>query len=167
MLPDRPPQVTFSCDKQSDMCHFQFWTAQVESFYCQLSQCNSRAQRGYDKNQTFYECEKIECKCVPGRFICGEDGSLGMFPILYGMSLMSIDLSCLDITDFLRENIKGPAQFICTEGQGCTFEEPGMNDLIETFFGDHYITLQCKGGECLHYSQVPGYVVSPTMSMCL
>ena len=42
-----------------------------------------------------------------------------------------------------------------------------MNDLIETFFGDHYITLQCKGGECLHYSQVPGYVVSPTMTTCL
>lgn len=86
MLPDRPPQVTFSCDKQSDMCHFQFWTAQVESFYCQLSHCNSRAQRDYDKNQTFYECEKIECKCVPGRFICGEDGSLGAFPTLYGIA---------------------------------------------------------------------------------
>ena len=80
---------------------------------------------------------------------------------------MSIDLSRPDITDFLRENIKGPAQFICTEGQGCTFEEPGMNDLIETFFGDHYITLQCKGGECLHYSQVPGYVVSPPVTTCL
>ncbi len=35
-----------------------------------------------------------------------------------------------------------------------------MNSLIETFFGDQYITLQCQGGECLHYSQVPGYVVS-------
>ena len=34
-----------------------------------------------------------------------------------------------------------------------------MNDLIETFFGDGYITLQCESGECLHYSQVPGYIV--------
>jgi len=34
-----------------------------------------------------------------------------------------------------------------------------MNDLIDQMFGDRYITLQCKGGECLHYSQVPGYVV--------
>ena len=35
-----------------------------------------------------------------------------------------------------------------------------MNDLILTFFGDNSITLDCEGGECLHYSQVPGYVVS-------
>ncbi|KAI0661773.1 hypothetical protein C8Q70DRAFT_677116 [Cubamyces menziesii] len=142
MLPDRPPQVTFSCDKEEDTCQFQFWTAQVESFYCELRQCESRAQRGYDKNSTFYDCEKIECKCVPGRFICGEDGSL-------------------DITDFLKEDIKGPASFSCTTGQGCRFEEPGMNDLIMTFFGDSYITLQCEGGECLHYSQVPGYEPPP------
>ncbi|KAI0787590.1 hypothetical protein C8Q74DRAFT_1252688 [Fomes fomentarius] len=142
MLPDRPPQVTFSCDKGTDECHFQFWTAQVESFYCQLSQCNSRAEHGLQTNSTYYDCEKIECKCVPGRFICGEDGSL-------------------DITDFLKEDIKGPATFSCTTGQGCKFEEPGMNNLIETFFGDRYITLQCEGGECLHYSQVPGYVPPP------
>ena len=69
-----------------------------------------------------------------------------------------------DITDFLKEYIKGPASFSCTTGQGCKFEEPGMNDLISTFFGDSYITLQCKGGECLHYSQVPGYEVCAHMS---
>lgn len=34
-----------------------------------------------------------------------------------------------------------------------------MNDLIDQMFGDPYITLTCEGGECLHYSQVPGYVV--------
>jgi hypothetical protein len=42
---------------------------------------------------------------------------------------------------------------------GCKFEEPAMNVLIDSIFGDAYITLQCKGGECLHYSQVPGYIV--------
>ncbi|KAI0833563.1 hypothetical protein BC628DRAFT_1527478 [Trametes gibbosa] len=142
MLPDRPPQVTFSCEKESSTCQFQFWTAQVESFYCKLSECHSRAEHDYGKNSTYYDCDKIQCKCVPGRFICGEDGSL-------------------DITDFLKEYIKGPASFSCTTGQGCKFEEPGMNDLISTFFGDSYITLQCKGGECLHYSQVPGYEPPP------
>ncbi|OJT07359.1 hypothetical protein TRAPUB_1764 [Trametes pubescens] len=142
MLPDRPPQVTFSCEKETESCHFQFWTAQVESFYCELRECSSRAEHGYDKNSTYYDCDKIQCKCVPGRFICGEDGSL-------------------DITDFLKEEIKGPATFSCTTGKGCKFEEPGMNDLISTFFGDTYITLQCQGGECLHYSQVPGYVAPP------
>jgi hypothetical protein len=35
-----------------------------------------------------------------------------------------------------------------------------MNDLIDQMFGDPYITIDCEGGECLHYSQVPGYVVS-------
>lgn len=35
-----------------------------------------------------------------------------------------------------------------------------MNDLIDTIFGDDYISLQCNSGECLHYSQVPGYEVS-------
>lgn len=37
-----------------------------------------------------------------------------------------------------------------------------MNDLIDSIFGDAFITLQCQGGECLHYSQVPGYVVRYT-----
>jgi hypothetical protein len=34
-----------------------------------------------------------------------------------------------------------------------------MNDLIDQVFGDRAITLNCQGGECLHYSQVPGYIV--------
>ncbi|KAJ3492742.1 hypothetical protein NMY22_g20309 [Coprinellus aureogranulatus] len=76
MLPDRPPQVTFSCNKADSTCGFQFWTAQVESFYCGLSSCTSSLQIGYDSNTTTYECEEVKCKCVPGRFICGEAGSV-------------------------------------------------------------------------------------------
>lgn len=34
-----------------------------------------------------------------------------------------------------------------------------MNQLINDIFGDRFISLTCEGGECLHYSQVPGYVV--------
>ncbi|KAM6490145.1 hypothetical protein JOM56_014337 [Amanita muscaria] len=142
MLPDRPPQVTFSCDSSDGKCAFQFWTAEVESFYCSLEKCQSKAQRGYDFNATTYACEKIRCACVPGRFICGEDGSV-------------------DIGEFLRDEIKGPGTFSCKTGQGCRFEEPAMNDLINSIFGDSYITLECEGGECLHYSQVPGYVQPP------
>jgi hypothetical protein len=38
-----------------------------------------------------------------------------------------------------------------------------MNDLIDQIFGDRSITLNCEGGECLHFSQVPGYIVrAPT-----
>jgi len=66
----------------------------------------------------------------------------------------------IDIGDFLKQEIQGPAKFSCKSGKDCKFEEPAMNDLINSIFGDTYITLQCQGGECLHYSQVPGYVVS-------
>lgn len=79
MLPDRPPQVTFSCNALDHTCAFQFWTAQVESFYCALDECSSATQPGYKSNTTTYSCEKIKCKCVPGRFICGEDGSIGRY----------------------------------------------------------------------------------------
>ncbi|KAF9223816.1 hypothetical protein BS17DRAFT_802314, partial [Gyrodon lividus] len=138
MLPDRPPQVTFSCDNASSTCSFQFWTAQEESFYCALDSCTSEYKPGYDANSTAYACEKIKCKCIPGKFLCGEGGSV-------------------DISDFLVEEIRGPAKFSCKTGQGCRFEEPAMNSLINDIFGDAYITLDCDGGECLHYSQVPGY----------
>jgi hypothetical protein len=39
-----------------------------------------------------------------------------------------------------------------------------MNDLISDIFADPYITLDCSGGECLHFSQVPGYIVSSLRS---
>lgn len=34
-----------------------------------------------------------------------------------------------------------------------------MNDLIDTVFGDPFITLNCDSGECLPLSLVPGYEV--------
>ena len=36
-----------------------------------------------------------------------------------------------------------------------------MNQLINDIFGDRYISLNCEGGECVHYSQVPGYISPP------
>ncbi|KAF8717776.1 ABC-2 type transporter, partial [Rhizoctonia solani] len=142
MLPDRPPQVTFSCNKEDSTCAFQFWIGQVESFYCALDQCENSLKVGYDSNTTTYHCDKIKCQCVTGRMLCGEEGSI-------------------DIGDFLTEEIKGPADFSCKTGQGCKFQEPAMNNLINDVFGDTHITLNCKGGECLHYTQVPGYVRPP------
>ncbi|KAJ3835049.1 hypothetical protein EV361DRAFT_798215 [Lentinula raphanica] len=153
---NRPVQVTFSCDKNDATCSFQFWVDEIESFYCGLDECSSEITPGYDFNTTSYKCEKLKCKCVPGRFICGQDGSV-------------------DISDFLTEEIKGPASFSCTSGDpnsgssfagdsspnNCKFSEAAMNQLINDVFGDPYITLTCEGGECLHYSQVPGYVRPP------
>lgn len=69
---------------------------------------------------------------------------------------MSLSLSS-DIDDFLSEEVKGPGSFECESGKGCSFREPAMNQLINDVFGDKAITLDCESGECLHYTQVPGY----------
>ncbi|WVQ75296.1 hypothetical protein IAR50_004912 [Cryptococcus sp. DSM 104548] len=164
-IPDnRPPQVTFSCSAngpssntsyappqspfsldaplQPDAvgtCAFQFWVDRIESFHCELQGCNWQNKAEVDTNQTSYQCETIDCSCIPGRFLCGEDGSV-------------------NIDDFLSEEVKGPGSFNCVSGKGCSFEEPAMNQLINDIFGDKSITLDCDAGECLHYTQVPGYV---------
>ena len=39
--------------------------------------------------------------------------------------------------------------------------EPAMNDLIMQMFGDPAIYLKCTAGECLHYTQVPGFARPP------
>ena len=153
MLPGRPPQVTFNCDRIDKTCAFQFWTAQVESFYCALDECTTSSS---NSNTTRYACKKIKCSCVPGRFICGENGSVGT--VVFKSPTDVLLILSIDIGDFLQEEIKGPATFSCKSGD-CKFEEPAMNDLIDQIFGDPYITVTCNGGECLHYSQVPGYVV--------
>ncbi|GJJ08367.1 hypothetical protein Clacol_002581 [Clathrus columnatus] len=145
MLKERKPQVTFSCDKKASTCRFQFWVQEVESFYCALDTCDIGSKPQYDKNITEYTCQNLQCRCVPGRMLCGEAGSI-------------------NIDEFLEQEIKGPGRFSCTTGSGCTFEEDAMNSLIVTMFGDSYITLNCGGGECLHFSQVPGYQRPPKPS---
>jgi ABC-type multidrug transport system ATPase subunit/ABC-type multidrug transport system permease subunit len=67
----------------------------------------------------------------------------------------------LDIGEFLDLEIKGPATFDCLQTRGganeCVFKEPAMDDLIQSIFGDDSILLNCKSGECLHQTEVPGY----------
>lgn len=58
--------------------------------------------------------------------------------------------------DLLADEIKGPASFNCA-GPDCAFSEPAMDDLISAVFGDNSIFLDCHGGECLHYTMVPGF----------
>lgn len=73
-----------------------------------------------------------------------------------------------DLTEYLQDEIKGPAKFSCTGGMSnCKFEEDAMNEMIDSIFADPYITLTCGGGECLHYSQVPGYIVSSSPALML
>lgn len=98
MLPGRQPQVSFTCDKEDGECGFEFWVAEVESFYCALDTCKSSIDIGYDKNTTSYKCDHIKCKCIPGRFLCGEDGSVGrhsfLFSVYHEYAYSSILLLC-------------------------------------------------------------------------
>nr|QFR37210.1 ABC transporter [Cyberlindnera americana] len=137
ILNGKKPQVTFSCDKADNVCNFQFWIEEKESFYCDLDNCEFI--HNLKTNTSEYKCKDIACKCVPGRMLCGESGSI-------------------DISDFLTETITGPGEFACDlEKKDCRFSEPSMNDLIQSVFGDSYITLHCESGECLHVSEIPGY----------
>ncbi|CAM0136040.1 FAD-dependent urate hydroxylase, variant 2 [Umbelopsis sp. WA50703] len=136
-LKDQIPQVTFSCNKNKEDCDFQFWVDEIESFYCHLDDCTFDQEYGYDSNKTNYACKTIDCRCMPGEMLCGKDGSI-------------------DLTDLLKDEIKGPASFKCENGD-CAFSEPAMDDLISAVFGDDSIFLSCSSGECLHYTFVPGF----------
>ncbi|KAI9700921.1 MAG: hypothetical protein M1820_006682 [Bogoriella megaspora] len=144
LLKERKPQATFSCNAERKDCNFQFWVDQLESFYCALDECGWSSTIEPNRNTTDYRCKSIKCRCIPGRFLCGEEGSV-------------------DIGEFLDESIAGPASFstVKTDGgsskDGSKFEEPAMNDLISSIFGDDSITLNCMAGECLYVTDVPGY----------
>ncbi|KAK6462793.1 hypothetical protein DFJ63DRAFT_176107 [Scheffersomyces coipomensis] len=137
ILDGKKPQATFSCNSTAETCDFQFWIDQKESFYCALNKC--KLDYDLSGNTTHYNCEEVACKCLPDRMLCGEAGSI-------------------DISEFLTETIRGPGDFSCNVADStCRFSEPSMNDLIQSVFGDPYITLHCKSGECVHKSEIPGY----------
>lgn len=144
MLKEQKPQATFSCNAEREECNFQFWVDQQESFYCGLDNCRSSAETTEDHNSTSYKCEHIQCKCIPGRMLCGAANSI-------------------DIGDFLESDIKGPASFTSMKTfagsaeDGSVFSEPAMNGLIASVFGDKSIFLDCHSGECLHKTAIPGY----------
>ena len=120
------------------------WVDKKESFYCGLDTCTAKQILEPNRNTTKNTCENIKCRCIPGRMMCGEKGSLY-------------------IGDFLKEEIKGPASFstVSTEGgspeDGSEFHEPAMDKLILQVFGEDAIFLNCFSGECLYKTKVPGY----------
>ncbi|KAI1329767.1 hypothetical protein F5Y16DRAFT_81260 [Xylariaceae sp. FL0255] len=143
MLEGKIPQATFQCDKETDFCDFQFWIDEAESFYCHLEQCESSATFTSDKNSTDYKCTGlVKCDCIKDRFLCGADGSI-------------------DLTDFLKEEVEGPATFNCLQQDGganaCKFKEPALDWMVQNIFGDQSIELECRSGECLYHTEVPGY----------
>ncbi|KJZ77577.1 hypothetical protein HIM_03301 [Hirsutella minnesotensis 3608] len=142
LLGKQIPEVTFSCQKKERDCDFQFWVDAVESFYCHLTDCDSSANFDDSQNSTSYRCGAISCSCIPGRMLCGKDGSI-------------------DLGEFLKQSIHGPAGFECSSKAGgthnCAFKEPEMDKLIHQLIGDSSILLDCRAGECLYETEVPGY----------
>ncbi|KZV98174.1 hypothetical protein EXIGLDRAFT_329136 [Exidia glandulosa HHB12029] len=147
--PNHVPEVTFSCDARNASCTFQFWTGAVESFYCALDQCTNTFEAGSTINSTIWECATLRCTCIPDRLLCGANGATDLTPLF---------------TD-PDEGIKGPAKLSCRtipgkDVQDCAFDEDAMNGQLIALGEDH-ITLNCRGGECLPRSQVPGFEPPP------
>lgn len=142
MLDGKIPQASFTCHKETGFCDFQFWVDRVESFYCHLANCESSATFTEDQNSTFYKCPDVKCGCIKDRFLCGLEGSI-------------------DLTDFLKESVEGPASFSCEQQDGgvnaCKFKEPQLDYMVRNIFGDESIELDCRSGECLYHTEVPGY----------
>lgn len=165
LLGKQRPEVTFTCKEDDATCDFQcklqtvtlslsihrlgliltlsaVWVDATESFYCHLSDCDSNAEFGETKNTTSYKCDHISCSCIPERMLCGKGGSI-------------------DLGDFLDQSIQGPGRFECTQKGGgahdCAFKEPEMDNLILSLIGDSSILLNCRAGECIYKTEVPGY----------
>ena len=155
----RKPYITVSCTKNS--CDFQFWTNQLESFFCKMRECsaksNSKITDGVITNSTALLCNKIECKCYPDRLLC--------------------DKNALDIGEWFasEEGPKGPGLLECQDNwidgktaRTCSFREDNMNKFIMQMFGDSFLTMDCnQAGECLHYTQIPDYVPDLVSSVSL
>lgn len=130
------PQSTISCNNKDKTCLFEFLIDNTESFYCKFTKCTF---------SNIYKCEKVKCECINNRKLCGQNGDI-------------------DITDFLKHEIKGPATLACDysknnttndESSICDFHEPGLDDLVKSIFGDSNIKTKCYSGECMHSSVLP------------
>lgn len=134
---DRKPEATFSCNATSAKCTFEFWTGGDQSFYCAFDECEFQGN-----GETFkYECKQAQCNCVAGRTLCGASG----LP---------------NIKSILASRVKGPAELNCNTNSGeCSFKESYLRGLFRALLGNESISLQCDSSECLHYTEVPGYVV--------
>ncbi|KAI0244735.1 FAD-dependent urate hydroxylase [Massospora cicadina] len=125
MLPGRP-EVTFSCNRTSAACSFQFWVGGDESFSCSLNKCEfeSLDKATPTSGEIGQRCGEISCACIPERYLCKSDS--------------------IDISDTLR-GITGPGTFTCQPNHACKFSEPHLDQIIQFLTGDKQITLSCAG----------------------
>ncbi|KAJ3212142.1 hypothetical protein HDU67_004012 [Dinochytrium kinnereticum] len=127
-------EVTFTCDSW-------YGESDIES------SSNRPLEQLPAKNISTYSCDKMSCRCLPNRTLCGEAGSI-------------------DLSDWMTDDEEGPTgpmTYTCVEApndnsnHSCKFEEPHMNSLISLISKEDYFSLACVAGECLHVTQIPGY----------
>ncbi|KAJ2724653.1 (ABC) transporter [Coemansia sp. Benny D115] len=130
------PKMTFGCDRNSSSCSAQFWISGKESFFCDLDQCNIGTWGS--KSTADIQCKRMKCKCIPGRFLCGNYG--------------------LDIASVLDE-VEGPVDIKCHDDgfSNCYIREFIVSKTLAAIIGDDAINMKCTVGQCVHYSQLPDY----------
>jgi hypothetical protein len=166
---NRLPEITLSCNNDSQSCNFQFWAGQKESFFCELKNCDFSSKSSVNQNTSMTICSKAICSCIPGQLLCGESGSIDLTE---WFDSIEIKLRFTSI-----EGPTGPAELSCNSVPSdtnqslfyrkCSFSEKNMNQLISDVFGDPFISLECEmAGECIHDSQMPGYTpaIPPSFS---
>ncbi|KAJ2068334.1 (ABC) transporter, partial [Coemansia sp. S2] len=128
--------MTFGCNKNSSSCDAQFWVNGKEAFYCDLDNCNIGTWGA--ASTASIACQRMKCKCIPGRFLCGNYG--------------------LDISSVLNE-IEGPVDIKCHDDgfSNCFIRESAIKRTLTSIIGDDAINMMCSVGQCVHYSQIPGY----------
>ncbi|EEH04088.1 ATP-binding cassette protein [Histoplasma capsulatum G186AR] len=121
------------------------------TFSCKESDHKCNFQFWVDQVESFY-CNLDTCKW-------GMESTYSQNKTTYTCE----NKDALDLSDFLKEEIKGPATFTSTSTlggsseDGSRFSEPVMNDMIKNIFGDPAIFLACRSGECLYKTDLPGY----------
>ncbi|KAJ2489355.1 (ABC) transporter, partial [Coemansia sp. RSA 2050] len=130
------PKMTFGCSKNSSSCDAQFWVNGKEAFYCDLDRCNIGTWGA--ASTASIACQRMKCSCIPGRFLCGNYG--------------------LDISSVLNE-IEGPVDIKCHDDgfSNCFIRESAIKRTLTSIIGDDAINMMCSVGQCVHYSQIPGY----------
>ncbi|KAJ2887051.1 (ABC) transporter [Coemansia aciculifera] len=130
------PKMTFGCNRNSSSCDAQFWVNGKEAFYCDLDNCNIGTWGA--ASTAAIACQRMKCSCIPGRFLCGNYG--------------------LDISSVLNE-IEGPVDIKCHDDgfSNCFIRESAIKRTLTSIIGDDAINMMCSVGQCVHYSQTPGY----------
>ena len=122
VLKEQVPQLTLTCNTDRKDCRFEFWTGELESFFCNLKECTFKWDQ--QTNQTTTVCNKASCKCYGGRKLCEAGG--------------------LDLSEWFgsEEGPVGPGTFHCEENlnlRTCSFS--GRLDLCRTTYERAHFTI--------------------------